>query len=511
MTPRLRLYLIALAVLLVFYAFAEANRPKPQNWEHTYQHDDKVPYGTYALFDLLPSFFDTKSVSVTRTQLYSQIEQELGNADKAFGAKTDDETNRSDSVSVDLSGVSDDDEAPEEAPSTEVVTATDAPENQADTTVASTQPSDSESGFDTESDEDEDVATTVDTVGAEAEGWSEWPSQMAPEYAPYQTTQPINYLFVGPNVTLDSLDVQQLKWFVSMGHHVFISTENPPQRLLKSLRVVTRYYAPPTLVARDTIRVRLIGDSTDRRYRFAARAIQYDFKRLAALPGDSAGQTARIETLGADEVGNSVLIRVPYGHGDFTFCSIPLAFTNYYLLRPSKAGFAWGALSYLPQGQVWWDEFEKQGTEEDQSFLRVIYKHDALRIAFYLLLVGGLLLLWIGGKRRQRAIPVVKPLPNNTLQFVNTVASLYRQGDNHARIAHRKIDLFLDFIRSRYNEKTDDLSNTDFRQLVTLKSGLPRADVDELMRRVALIRTADWVSDGELMWLSQAMSEFRKR
>jgi hypothetical protein len=459
MTNRLRLYLIALAVLLVLYAIAEANRPKPQNWEHTYQQNDKIPHGTYALVELLPSLFHTETVTITRDQLYSQIEQEMGEFDAA--ASSSDESG--DDENEQLTVVTDSSSA--------------------------------------------QLVSAPDSTAADATRPAGWPREVPPRYADYETEDPINYLFIAPHLKLDSLDVRQLEWFAAAGHHVFISTEQPPERLLQSLRLVARYYDPPAMAQRDSVSLRLVGDAKQRSFRFATRAISYDFRQLSP----DSGANGRAETLGVDELGNAVLVRVPYGHGDFTFCSVPLAFTNYYVLRPATAGFAWGALSYLPPAPIWWDEFEKQGTSEDQSMLRVVYKHDALRLAFYLTIGGGLLLLWIGAKRRQRAIPLVKPLPNNTLQFVGTVAALYRQGDNHARIAHRKIDLFLDFVRSRYNEKTDDLSNAAFRQTVTLKSGLPRADIDELMRRVALIRTADWVSDGELMWLSQALSEFRKR
>ena len=118
----------------------------------------------------------------------------------------------------------------------------------------------------------------------------------------------------------------------------------------------------------------------------------------------------------------------------------------------------------------------------------------------------------VGGGRRVRAIPVIKPLPNNTLQFVRTVAALYRPGaDNHAIIAHHKIDLFLAFLRLRYREATDDLAAEPFRAALAQKTGRPRADINELLRRLHGIRTASYVSDGELLWLSEVLSEFRRR
>jgi hypothetical protein len=140
----------------------------------------------------------------------------------------------------------------------------------------------------------------------------------------------------------------------------------------------------------------------------------------------------------------------------------------------------------------------------------VLLAHDALRRALYLSLLGTLLFVLFEARRRQRIIPILKPLPNTTLQFTRTVASLYRQGGNHALIAEKKIGLFLEFLRQRLNEPGLDFNDAEARERVAQKAGVPVAKVDQLVRRINLIRTAPQVSDAELLLLSRALHEFRQ-
>ncbi len=471
MDTRFRIYLGVLVALLVLYAVAESQRPPELRWDHTYQNQDKIPFGTYALVELLPDLFETDEVTISRAPVSEQIAENSPAADEA-GEKAPSEF---------ISEISQGDTIVSNADSTVIVNP-----NVTDTTTAW-------------------ISWTKD-----ASNFSEPP-------LPARASQAINYVFISPQVNFDSLDTEALLRFVSLGHHVFIAADGLPPQLLKRLNLSVRQYAPSTHT-RDSVRLFINGDSTSRAYRFAASDIGYVFRQLLHAqrpkedtPTGIAPCVSSINSLAVDSKNQAVLVSASYGFGDITLCSVPTAFTNYFVLRPATAGFAWQALSSLPRGPVWWDEYSKQGRAGSDSLLRVVFKYPALKLAFWLLLGGGLLLLWVGGRRRQRVIPVVKPLPNNTLQFVRTVAGLYRQGDNHAAIAHRKIDLFLDFLRTRYKAPTDDLNAESFRALLAQKAGLPRADVDELLRRLNGVRASSYVSDGELLWLSQTLSEVRKR
>ncbi|MBC8085027.1 MAG: DUF4350 domain-containing protein, partial [Hymenobacter sp.] len=215
--------------------------------------------------------------------------------------------------------------------------------------------------------------------------------------------------------------------------------------------------------------------------------------------------------LAADTAGRAVLVRLPHGRGQFYLCTVPLAFTNYFALQPRTGNFAFAALSYLPAGRpVWWDEYQKQGRQGEQSLLRVLLAHDALRWALYLSLLGALLFVVFEARRRQRVIPILRPLPNTTLLFTRTVAGLYRQGSSHAPIAEKKIGLFLEHLRTRFHEPGLDLNDDAARERLAQKTGIPRPDVDALVRRINFLLTAPQVSDADLLALNKALNDFRK-
>ncbi len=68
-----RLYVLGLALLFGVYVVMESHRPKPLDWTPTYINTDKIPYGTYALFDQLPRLLGTDSIEVVRLPPYNQL------------------------------------------------------------------------------------------------------------------------------------------------------------------------------------------------------------------------------------------------------------------------------------------------------------------------------------------------------------------------------------------------------------------------------------------------------
>lgn len=305
---------------------------------------------------------------------------------------------------------------------------------------------------------------------------------------------------------------------MAQGHDVFIAAEDFSTsrragsladtlgfRIYPADSTLPRVLAPG-LGRRDSVALHLLRPAAGQpaQFWFNAAAVGY---RLA-LTARRAHQGA---TLATDAQGRPVLLRLDHGRGHFYLCSVPLAFGNYWLLRPRTADFALAALSALPAGRpVWWDEYQKQGRAGEQSVLRVVLGHPALRTAYYLLLATGLLFVLIEARRRQRVIPTLRPLPNTTLLFTRTVASLYQQGRNHAQIAEKKTALFLDYLRTRFQEPTADLADEAFRERLSQKAGVPRPRVDELVRLINFARTAPAVTDRELLILSHAIQDFKR-
>ena len=432
-----RLYLLGIALLFAGYITLEYNRPKPLDWSRTFINKDKIPYGTFALYDQLPRLLGSDSIEAVRLPVYSQLTGLAPDDDVARAIRTTQE------------------KLPKQAP---------------DSSIA----------------------------------------EQPPAAIPLRDGR-ANYLFVNESFELSRPDAQALLQFVARGNDAFVAAQSfdeAPQLLRDSLGFGTK---DAKLVTHQRPKGLPVVDSVD--LRFSNRALAAAHLRL---PGTDVEQRLVVDsgrvgrTLATDAQGRAVLVRLDHGQGHFYLCTAPLAFTNYYLLGPRSTAFAAAALAYLPARRTWWDEYQKQGPAGEQSLLRVVFAHEALRYAYYLTLAGGLLLALMAARRRQRIIPTIKALPNTTLLFTRTVAGLYRQGNSHALIAEKKVGLFMDYLRTRFQETSPDFGDADFRERLSQKAGLPRPRVDELLRLVNFARTAPRMTDQQLLQLSRALGDFRR-
>ncbi|HSC40245.1 MAG TPA: hypothetical protein VLD19_20315, partial [Chitinophagaceae bacterium] len=50
-------YIIILVTLVVLYMLAESNRPRTIDWTPSFSSHDKIPYGTWVVFNELKNYF----------------------------------------------------------------------------------------------------------------------------------------------------------------------------------------------------------------------------------------------------------------------------------------------------------------------------------------------------------------------------------------------------------------------------------------------------------------------
>lgn len=66
-----KLYLSVGTALLLIYLIAQFNRPNPVNWGTTLSYNDKIPYGTYVLYNRLKDIFPDAEVTRTNKSAYN--------------------------------------------------------------------------------------------------------------------------------------------------------------------------------------------------------------------------------------------------------------------------------------------------------------------------------------------------------------------------------------------------------------------------------------------------------
>jgi hypothetical protein len=502
MKSSLRWYLVGLLALFGAYVALEYYRPKPLDWRPTLINKDKIPYGTYVLYDQLPRLLGTDSVEMTRLPIYNQLTGlSLEVSDALANAHTIVTESDSSHQTKEYADAATDSTT---SSNTEQHSASAQPESSDSSTNTANADDSSESEPDT-------TAVASDSRNQAAEEEYEGEEKGQSESETHLMAARANYLFVNTTFNAGPTDAQALLRFIANGNDVFIVAEDfgdSTGAFLDTLGVRARTVRLPThagprhLPVVDSVTVHFTNTAlAGPRYRLPGADANVRFVVDSGRVGRS---------LVADAQGRPLLVRLDYGRGHVYLCSVPIAFTNQFVLRPATSQFAATALSYLPARRTWWDEYQKQGRPGDQSLLRLVSSHEALNTAYYLLIIGGLLFVFVEARRRQRIIPTLKPLPNTTLLFTRTVASLYHQGSSHARIAEKKVGLFMDYLRTRFQETNPDFGDADFRERLSQKSGLTRPRVDELLRLVNFARTAPQMTDRDLLQLSRALSDFKR-
>ena len=69
-----RRYIAIIVVLFGALVLLEYSRPKPVDWSQTLSREDKIPYGTFALYELLPDIFEGEPVQPVREPVYNMLQ-----------------------------------------------------------------------------------------------------------------------------------------------------------------------------------------------------------------------------------------------------------------------------------------------------------------------------------------------------------------------------------------------------------------------------------------------------
>jgi hypothetical protein len=221
--------------------------------------------------------------------------------------------------------------------------------------------------------------------------------------------------------------------------------------------------------------------------------------------------TTKAIVLGKNGNGNVNFLSFKYGAGTLYLCANPQVFTNVNLLTSAGADYAAKALSYLPEtNKVYWDEFQNGDIPEDTSPMRVFFANPNLQWAYYLSLATLLFFVLYEIKRRQRIIPVIDPLPNSTLEFVNVVGQVYYEQRDNRNICAKMILYLMDHLRTAFQLKTA-LLNQEFITHLSQKTGIEPDLASGLVNQINYVSSTTRVTDQDLILLNQLIEKFYKQ
>jgi hypothetical protein len=372
------------AILLVIYLVAQYNKPRPVNWQPTLYYGDKIPFGTYVLYQQLGTLYPGSKITRTNASMYESF-----------------------------------------------------------------------------------------TSGRRG-----------------------NYIIIAKTISVGKPDFRALVKFIEAGNNVLMSGFVWDGFLTDTLKLSTRAEYQKGNVAINFTNPYLKHQDG------------YAFQRDICSQYFSRFDTAKAVVLGQNSLKHANYLSFSFGKGHLYLSANPQLFTNYSLLTPQGANYAAKALSYLPvQENIYWDQFQNKDIAVDESPLRVIFKYDSLRWAYYISLLTLLVYIVYEAKRRQRVIPVIKPLPNNTLEFVSVVGQVYYEQRDNSNIARKKITYLLEHWRSVYHLKTNVLDQ-EFISTLAQKAGIDPVFARQLVELINYIHVQQKVTDTELIALNQAIEKF---
>jgi hypothetical protein len=308
------------------------------------------------------------------------------------------------------------------------------------------------------------------------------------------------YFLVDPFLNLSAADANQLLDYAASGNYVFLAASDFSAGLMDTLHIKTANRFG--FVRADTSWVNFTNPvlRSSNGYSFHSPYIEeyltsFDTSRSIVL-GRTNGQAVNF-------------IKMPVGQGAFFIHTSPVCFSNYFILRNNNAEYTAAALSYIPNdvSAIYWDEYYKRGSTQSGNPFRFLLRNKFLKWTYWIAIVSLVLYVWFGSKRKQRIIPVIEPLRNSTLDFVETVGKLYYEQHDNRNIALKKINYFLEFVRTNFYLSTT-LLNESFQDSLAKKTALPKQAIAELIWTIQEVNQSQTISDGLLLNLNNKIDNF---
>lgn len=308
-----------------------------------------------------------------------------------------------------------------------------------------------------------------------------------------------NYIVISKGINGSKTDYGQLVKYMKAGNSVFMAAFRFEGKLADTLKINTAYEAGKTNASVNFVNPHLQQHQ------------DYTFTKDISNQYFAEFDTTKAEVIAKNNYGRSVLISYKFGAGKLYLCSDPLLFTNFSLVSNSGANFAAKALSYMPETKnIYWDELQNGDIPEDESPVRVFLSNENLQWAWYLCLAGMLVFVMFEIKRRQRIIPVIEPLANSTLDFVNIVGQVYYEKRDNSNIAQKKILYLFTHLRDKYQLNSNSLDN-EFVERLASKTGIEPKFAAELIGYIRFIAAQTKVNDSELIELNKLIERFYKQ
>lgn len=296
-------------------------------------------------------------------------------------------------------------------------------------------------------------------------------------------------LFVGDKFGLKTAEFDSVLAQVDEGNTLLLSSNQLTNNIVR--RLFIRYEVSYDYA--DSVNVAINRNTLSMFYLYQNDTIAHEWRAFSAVrPIDTNYRVLSSIYQMPD------FIRLKYGKGFIYIHTNPEFFFNYQIKRPAGYRYASYLLNQLPQdqpvyilelGRLLENTYDPYGEgdgpadEQDDSYFQFILKSPALMAAFGLGLLGVLLFALFRSKRMQPVVPYIEKKKNMSLEFAQTITSIYQSKSNPMGIIKVQRQNFYDAMQKHFFVDVSRKSNDREKaiRILSEKSNIPVAEINELI------------------------------
>ncbi len=147
------------------------------------------------------------------------------------------------------------------------------------------------------------------------------------------------------------------------------------------------------------------------------------------------------------------------------------------------------------------------GNINHRNPLEFIMSEPALKAAYFLLILGTLLYVFFGGKRKQKIIPVMEKNENTSLEYIETVSQLFYQQDQHKKLVAHMKNIFFHKMQKKFFVAPDD---PNYVKVLAKKSKISATELQYIIHRFKEMDSNFSFTSDELASLNQRLETVYK-
>lgn len=318
------------------------------------------------------------------------------------------------------------------------------------------------------------------------------------------------YIFYNSTINFGKDELNSLLDWVNNGNTLIVAAKDFEPMLLDTLHLETRSVNAVGNFNNE-YQVKLANPRLNNNsFKYDKSATFYHFNKIDTLKTSVIGfiDIYRSSQKGIkDSLVN--IVKQPFGDGKIILSTFPQAFTNYFILKTPNHNYTSSLLSYMDtEKSIFLDTYYKSGKKFYTSPMYLFLNNNALKWSYYLILIGVLIYIIFEGKRKQRVIPILTPLKNQTVSFTRTIANMYYEKGKNKDIAKHKIQHFLDYIRNTMYLQTATIDK-EFLKNLAARSNNTLENTQALFNFISNIEKQIIVSNDELRKLNTLIDKFK--